>query len=56
MVSALDSGTSGPGSSPDRVIVLCSWARHFTLTVHLHLVYKWVVANIWGNVTESSGE
>ena len=30
VVSALDSGSRGPGSSPGRVIVLCSWARHFT--------------------------
>ena len=43
MVSALDSGSSGPGSSPGRVIVLCSWARHFTLTVPLSTQeYKWV--------------
>ena len=29
-------------------IVLCSWARHFTLTVPLSTqVYKWVLANIW---------
>ena len=35
MVSALDSGLRGPGSSPGRVTVLCSWARHFTLTVPL---------------------
>ena len=43
-------------SSPDRVvrvralagdIVLCSWARHFTLTVPLSSqVYKWVLANL----------
>ena len=33
-------------------IVLCSWARHFTLTVPLStLVYKWVPANCWGNLT-----
>ena len=42
-------------SSPDRVvwvralardIVLCSWARHFALTVPLTTqVYKWVPAN-----------
>ena len=33
-------------------IVLCSWARHFTLTVLLSTqVYKWVLANLmpWGN-------
>ena len=35
MVSALDSRSRGPGSSPGWVIVLCSWARHFTLTVPL---------------------
>ena len=35
VVSALDSGSRGPGSIPGRVIVLCSWARHFTLTVPL---------------------
>ena len=35
MVSALDSGSGGPG--------LCSWARHFTLIVPLSTqVYKWV--------------
>ena len=29
------------------VIVLCSWARHFTLTVPLSTqVYKWVPANL----------
>ena len=35
MVSALDSGSRGPGSNPGRVIVLCTWERHFTLTVPL---------------------
>ena len=41
MVSALDSGSGGPGSSPDRVTALCSWARHFTLIVPLSTqVYK----------------
>ena len=30
-------------------IVLCSWARHFTLTVPLSTqVYKWVPANAGG--------
>ena len=49
MVSALDSGSRGPGSSPGRVIVLCSWARHFTLTVPLSTQeYKWVPAKCWG--------
>ena len=50
MVSALDTGASGPGLSPGGDIVLCSWARHFTPTVPLSTqVYKWVPANlIWG--------
>ena len=53
MVSSLDSGASGPGSSPGRgPIVLCSWARHLTLTVPLSTqVNKWVPANCWGNLT-----
>ena len=33
-------------------IVLCSWARHFTLTVPLSIqVYKWVQANLMLGVT-----
>ena len=52
MVSALDSGSSSLGSSPCRVIVLCSWLRHFTLTVPLSTqVCKWVPAIYWGNLT-----
>ena len=47
MVSALVPGMSGPGSSPGGDIVLCSWARHLTLTVPLSTqVYKWVPANL----------
>ena len=48
-------------SSPERAvrvralagdIVLCSWARHFTLTVPLSTqVYKWVPANLKLRVT-----
>ena len=35
-----------------RDIVLCSWARHSTLTVPLSTQeYKWVLANCWGNLT-----
>ena len=53
MVSALDSGSKGPGSSPGQVIVLCSWAKHFTLTVPLSTQeYKWVPANCQGNLTK----
>ena len=56
MVSVLDPGASGPGSSPSWDIVLCPWARHLTLTVPLSTqVYKWVPANCWGNLT-SCGE
>ena len=33
-------------------IALCSWARHFTLTVPLSTqAYKWVPANCWRNLT-----
>ena len=47
MASALDSGTSSPGSSFGRDIVSCSWARHFTLTVPLSTqVYKWIPGNL----------
>ena len=52
-------------SSPERVvrvralsggIVLCSWARHLTLTVPLSTqVYKWVPVNCWGNLTNCGG-
>ena len=53
MVSAPDSGSRGPGSSPGRVIVLCSWERHFTLTVPLSTQeYKRVPANCQGNLTK----
>ena len=56
MVSALDSGSKGPGSSPGRVIVSCSWARHFTLTVTLSTQeYKSVPANCQGNLTKCWG-
>ena len=52
MVGALVSGSSGPGSSP----VLCSWTRHFTLTVPPSTQeYKWVPANCWGNLTNCWG-
>ena len=40
----------GPGS------LLCSWARHFTLTVPLSTQeYKWVPANFHGNLTKCWG-
>ena len=44
VVSVLISRSRGPGLSPGRVIVLCSWARHFTLTVPLSTPQgnKWV--------------
>ena len=52
MVSALDSGSNGPDSSPGRGTVLCSWARHFTPIVPLSTqVYKWVPANLLLGVT-----
>ena len=52
-------------SSPERAVrvralaevtVLCSWVRHFTLTVPLSTQeYKWVAANCWGNLTNCWG-
>ena len=52
MVSVLDSRLNGPGSSPGRGTVLCSWARHFTPKVPLSTqVYKWVPANLLLGVT-----
>ena len=52
MVSALDSGLGGSGSSPGRGTVLCSWARHLTLIVPLsNQVYKWVTGNLLLGVT-----
>ena len=53
MVSALDSRLRGQGLSPHRVIVLCSWARHLTLTVTLSTQeYKWAPANCQGNLAK----
>ena len=34
-VIALDSGSKGPGIRPEQVIVLCSLAKHFVLSVPL---------------------
>ena len=45
MVSALDSRSSGPGSSLSWGTAWCSWRRHFTLIVPFS-VYKWVPANL----------
>ena len=46
IVSGLDSRSSGWTLAGD--IVLCSWARHFPLTVpHCTLLYKWVLLNYW---------
>ena len=39
-----------------RDTVLCSWARHFTLTVPLSTQeYKWVPVICWGNLTNCWG-
>jgi len=49
MCSALVSGSSGPVQARALAgdIVLCSCARHFTLTMPLSTqVYKWVPANL----------
>ena len=37
-------------------IVLCSWARHFTLTMSLSAqLYNWVPANCWGKPNKLRG-
>ena len=51
--------------SPDRAVrvhalavdtVLCSWVRHFTLTVSVSTQeYKWVPANCWGKPNKLRG-
>ena len=52
LISALDSGSSSPGSSPCGDLVFCSWERHFTLTVPLFTrLYKWVPVNEMLGVT-----
>jgi len=39
-----------------RDTVLCSWARHLTLTVPLSTQeYNWVLANCWGILTNYGG-
>ena len=44
------------GFKPWPGTLLCSWARHFTLTVPLSTQeYKWVPANCWGNLTNCGG-
>ena len=46
MVNALDSGPSGPDSSPGRGTVLC-FGQDTTLTVPLFTqVYKWLLVNL----------
>ena len=52
MVSVLDSGSNGAGSSPGQGTALCSWARYCTLIVPLsNQVYKWVPVNLLLGVT-----
>ena len=52
MVSALDSRSGAPGSSPGRGTAFCSWTRHIFLIVHLSTqVYIWVPANLPLGVT-----
>ena len=47
MVSALDSGASGPGSSTGRGHCVVFLGKTLTLTVPLSTqVYKWVPANL----------
>ena len=58
MVSALDSGSSGLGSSPGWGTTLSFWARYFTLIVPLSTqVNKWVPMNLLlGGVASHPGK
>ena len=54
MVNAFVPGASGRALARDTV--LCSWARHLTLTVPLsNQEHKWVPANCWGNLRNCGG-
>ena len=57
MVSALDSGSGGPSSSPGQGhCVVFLGIRHFTFTVLLFTqVYKWVPANVLGVTSHPGG-
>ena len=57
MVRAFDCGIDkSPGSNPDRVIVLCSWARHLTLRMPLSIQeYNWVPENCQGKQDDMLG-
>ena len=57
MISMSDSGLGGPGSSPGRVIVLCS-GQDTLLSQCLSQPleeYKWLPANCQGNLTKCWG-
>ena len=52
-----DSRLRSAGLSAGQVNVLCSWVKHFTLTVPLSIQdHKWVVANFWGSLKKCWGE
>ena len=52
MVSALDSGASGPGTSPGRGHSVVFLGKTLTVTVPLSTrAYKWVPANLMLGVT-----
>ena len=54
MVSALDSGSKGSGSSPGRVIVLCSWATEtlYSHSAFLHPEIQMGTNDLSGNLTK----
>ena len=55
MVSALDSGSNGLGSSPGWGTVLCSWARHFTPIVPLSSQFTAGVTLRWTSIPSRGG-
>ena len=54
MASVLNSGSKGLGSSPGQVIVLCSWARHLTVTLCLSPTrsINWYLSKLSGKPDE----
>ena len=52
----LDCGSRGLDLKPSRVIVLCSWAKHFTITRPLSTQeYKWLQVNCQGSLMKCRG-
>ena len=55
MVSGIGLWIEQPGSSPGRVIVLCSWARHLTLTLPLSTQEYVGTSELSGQLDKNAG-